>query len=422
MSSNFNQQERKIITLSSIGSMLEIYDFVICGTFAIYFSEQFFVSSNPVLVAVQTFLLFTLGFVLRPIGGVFFSRIGDMYGRKRILVITIMLMGLASLIIACTPTYATIGIAAPILLVLARLMQGLALGGELGATYVYIHETMSDSKRSRAFGVVFAFMLSGYLFVALISYAIHSVLSEAQIYAFGWRIPFALGAIICLVSYKVRSSLHETQAFEKLTKHTNKPITELFKSYKKMLVMGVLFSAAQGIFTIMTLVFLPSYIHLNLHLDSNYINKIFLFGLVITIFSTYLTSKFATTHNVITILKLFAVFSLILIPISFYLIVFQVNLVLGMILLMLLNGIICLCTPFIMTSLFPTRVCLTGVGLSYNIGVAIFGGTSPLIASALMAKIHSIFWVPVFMLSIASVLCLLGLVLYTKNRQTISTY
>ena len=145
-SGSLNNEEKKIVRLAALGGMLEFYDFIIYGIFSVYFAQQFFPSGNPLLAVVKSYIVFILGYIARPIGGIFFSHIGDEQGRKRVLIITIVLMGVSSLGIGLLPTYDQIGIAAPLLLLTLRLVQGLALGGELPSTYVYISESMPQKK------------------------------------------------------------------------------------------------------------------------------------------------------------------------------------------------------------------------------------------------------------------------------------
>ena len=128
-----NKEERKIVGLAALGGMLELYDFAIYGMFAVYFAHQFFPSTNAYTAILETYMVFSLGFILRPLGGIIFSHIGDEYSRKNVLVYTILIWG-ASVGIAFLPTYATIGMAAPLLLLLFRLLQGLAIGGEVPTT------------------------------------------------------------------------------------------------------------------------------------------------------------------------------------------------------------------------------------------------------------------------------------------------
>ena len=237
-----NTQEKKIVGLAALGGMLEFYDFIIYGIFSVYFAHQFFPSGNEMLSIIESYVVFVLGYIARPIGGIIFSHIGDEYGRKKVLIVTIILMGLASLGIGVMPTYQQIGIFAPIGLLLFRLIQGLALGGELPSTYVYINESMRD-KEHIGFGITMTGVNSGLLLGMLINQLMNSLFDHAELTAYGWRIPFIIGGALCLVSYKIRRTLHETTAFEKIQNKPKFPLANLFKEHLPAMLAGILSTA-----------------------------------------------------------------------------------------------------------------------------------------------------------------------------------
>jgi MFS family permease len=183
----FSHEQNKIIGLSSLGGMLEFYDFINYGVFAIYFSKLFFPSDNSLVSILAAYSVLFVGYVVRPIGGIIISHIGDEYGRKIVMILTMVLMGISSLGIGILPTYATIGIAAPILLLLFRLLQGFAFGGEISCVIVYISETIT-LKKSVAMGLVFALVAAGWLPAMLLYICVTHVLDPQQITEFGWRI------------------------------------------------------------------------------------------------------------------------------------------------------------------------------------------------------------------------------------------
>lgn len=208
MASQFalNHQERKIVGLSALGGMLEFYDFIIYGIFSVYFAHQFFPSGNELISIIQSYVVFVLGYIARPIGGMIFSHVGDEKGRKKVLIITIILMGISSLGIGLLPTYEQIGMAAPIALLFLRLLQGLALGGELPSTFVYVSETMPN-KRGSGIGLTMTGVNSGLLLGMVVNELLNFMYTKAELIEFGWRIPFIFGGILCLVSYKIRKTL-----------------------------------------------------------------------------------------------------------------------------------------------------------------------------------------------------------------------
>jgi MFS family permease len=225
-----NKEQKRVVVLASLGGMLEFYDFTIYGLFAAYFAEQFFPSNNSFTTIVSTYAVFFIGYVARPLGGIMFSHLGDEIGRKTVMIVTMILMGLASLGLGLLPTYALIGLWAPVLMLLLRLLQGLAIGGELPSMIVYIAESLPE-QRGIAMGGVFAGTIGGLIPGMLLNLLLTHYLTAEQIHDFGWRIPFILGSLLCFVGYQVRNKLHETAAFNGLKQHYKFPLGELARIF-----------------------------------------------------------------------------------------------------------------------------------------------------------------------------------------------
>src|SRR5689334_23773713 len=205
----------KAIFIGSVGNLVEWYDFYAYAAFALYFAGQFFPNSDPVVQQLNAALLFAAGFIVRPLGGWMFGYLADHYGRRGALMLSVSLMCFGSLMIAVTPTYASIGILAPILLAIARIVQGLSLGGEYGTSATYLTE-MAD-QRNRGFYSSFQYvtLIGGQICALLVLLILQKVfLTNDQIRAWGWRIPFLIGALLAVVALVMRRNLHETDAFE----------------------------------------------------------------------------------------------------------------------------------------------------------------------------------------------------------------
>lgn len=409
-----SKEEKKILGLSALGGMLELYDFAIYGTFAIYFSKLFFPSDNSYVTLLETYMVFMLGFILRPIGGLLFSHLGDEFGRKKVLVFTIFLMGVSSIGIACVPTYSQIGITATILLLCMRLLQGLAVGGELPTTFVYISESMTN-KRILAFGITMTGVFSGYLFAALINFIMTEVMTKQQIIAYGWRIPFLIGGIICFISFKIRKSLRETKAFQEIMNKPKLPLVQLFKRYKLRVVVGVILSATQQVFSVVGIMYMPSFFSTILKLDNQQISNLMplaLFASVVTILA--LGIWFRRTNNYYKLLVIFLIINIIFVPIAFYLMCnsFATS---GYVLFMIVHALVGMMVPLYITLLFPTNVRLSGVAVSYNISIAAFGGTAPLAITMLIKNTGHIFAVPVLYLGTFFVLALVATLFISRR-------
>lgn len=380
-----NREERKIVRLAGLGGMLEFYDFIIYGIFSIYFAHQFFPNHNQFISIVQSYAVFILGYIARPLGGIFFSYFGDEYGRKSVLIMTITLMGIASLGIGVLPTYSQIGILAPILLLLLRLVQGLALGGELPSTYVYISESMPD-KIGSGFGMTMVGVNAGLLLGMLANQLMNMVLTPVQLNFYGWRLPFLLGGVLCLVSYKIRKTLHETAAFKKIHDIPAFPLGWLLIHHFSKVLAGTTITSIMAALVVVVIVFMPTWLNEMLKMDSQFISRIMPIVMIFNLASIYGTGQLANRFSLKIIFWLLLMLSVILIPVSYWLIGDNKLLTsLGLIFLGILEGMAAMIVPAILSKLFPAEIRLTGVALCYNIGFTVFGGLGPVIISGLIS-------------------------------------
>ncbi|MCU1717957.1 MFS family transporter [Pseudomonas sp. 5P_3.1_Bac2] len=195
---------------ASSGNLVEWFDFYVYAFCAIYFASSFFPSDDPTVQLLNTAGVFAAGFLMRPIGGWIFGRLADRRGRKHSMVVSVMLMCVGSLVIACLPTYNEIGAWAPFLLLMARLLQGLSVGGEYGTTATYMSEVALRGQRGFYASFQYVTLIGGQLLAVLLIVVLQQLLSEDQMHAWGWRIPFAVGALAAVVSLYLRRSLVET--------------------------------------------------------------------------------------------------------------------------------------------------------------------------------------------------------------------
>lgn len=406
-------QERKIVGLAALGGMLEFYDFIIYGIFSVYFAHQFFPSGNELLSIIESYVVFVLGYVARPIGGIIFSHVGDEQGRKKVLIITIILMGISSLGIGILPTYAQIGIMAPIGLLALRLLQGLALGGELPSTYVYINESMTQ-KRGTGFGVTMTGVNSGLLLGMLINQTLNHFFSAAELTAYGWRIPFIFGGALCLISYKIRKSLQETAAFNRIEDKPAFPLAYLFKHHTPQMIAGVATTAIMSGFVVAVIIFMPTYLHEMLHVDNKSISHIMTIAMICNVITIYITGQIANHVTISKIVTALLLACIVLAPLSYYLII-NSSYVIGVSILAMLEGVAAMVIPMLLTYLFPAKIRLTGVAMTYNIGFTIFGGMAPIIISTLIKSGMNVFAAPVSYIAVIVVVCTIGL-LYARNH------
>lgn len=409
MSNQFrlNPQERKIVGLAALGGMLEFYDFIIYGMFSVYFAHQFFPSDNQLLSIIESYVVFVLGYLSRPLGGMLFSHIGDEHGRKKVLIITIILMGISSLGIGLLPTYNQIGIIAPIGLVVFRLLQGLALGGELPSTYVYISETMPE-KRGSGFGITMVGVNSGLLLGGLINQLLNHIFTPAELGSYGWRIPFILGGVICLISYKIRQTLHETAAFKRIENKPEFPLAFLFKHHLPQMIAGIATTAIMSGLVVVAIIFMPTYLHGILKVNNKIISSIMTVAMISNVFTIYILGRIANTTSPYIILRNLIIACIVLIPCSYWLINSQFYAA-GTVILAILEGAAAMIIPYLMTCLFPAKIRLTGVAMCYNIGFTIFGGMAPIIISSGIKAGYGIYATPLIYMLCILIVCAIGL-------------
>ena len=230
-------EERKVIFASSLGTVFEWYDFYLYGSLAAIIAKQFFAGTDPNTAFIFALLAFAAGFLVRPFGALVFGRLGDMIGRKYTFLITILIMGSSTFIVGILPSYKSIGIAAPIILVALRILQGLALGGEYGGAATYVAEHAPNDKRGAFTAWIQTTATLGLFLSLLIILGVRTSIGEEAFADWGWRIPFLVSVILLGVSVWIRLSMSESPAFAKMKaegKTSKAPLSEAFGQWKNM--------------------------------------------------------------------------------------------------------------------------------------------------------------------------------------------
>ncbi len=239
-----------VIGASSVGTMIEWYDFYIFGSLATVISTKFFPQDNPTAAFLSTLATFAAGFVVRPFGALFFGRLGDLIGRKYTFMVTLLLMGGATFLIGCIPSYETIGFMAPVLILLLRLLQGLALGGEYGGAATYVAEHSPNGQRGFMTAWIQTTATVGLFVSLLVIMGTRAALSTEDFDAWGWRVPFWVSILMVLVSYLIRKNMEESPVFAKAKATGKTSMNPLKESFGKKLnfkfVLLALFGAVMG--------------------------------------------------------------------------------------------------------------------------------------------------------------------------------
>ncbi len=247
---NLSQGHKRVIIASSLGTVFEWYDFYLYGSLAAIIATHFFSSLPSGSAFVMALLTFAAGFAVRPFGAIVFGRLGDMIGRKYTFLVTIVIMGISTFLVGVLPTYASIGIAAPILLVLLRCLQGLALGGEYGGAATYVAEHAPQGKRGLYTSFIQTTATVGLFLSLLVILGVRTWLGEEDFKAWGWRIPFLISFVLLLVSVWIRMKLNESPLFQQMKaegKHSKAPLTESFGNWSNgKIVLLALLGATAG--------------------------------------------------------------------------------------------------------------------------------------------------------------------------------
>ncbi|MEY2735041.1 MAG: hypothetical protein RLZ58_450 [Pseudomonadota bacterium] len=243
-------EEKKVIFASSLGTVFEWYDFYLYGSLAAIIAKQFFAGLDPSAAFIFALLAFAAGFIVRPFGALVFGRLGDMIGRKYTFLVTILLMGLSTFIVGILPTYASIGVAAPIILIVLRMLQGLALGGEYGGAATYVAEHAPHGKRGAYTAWIQTTATLGLFLSLMVILGTRTAIGEAAFNDWGWRIPFIFSILLLAISVWIRLSMNESPAFQKMKsegKTSKAPLAESFGQWKNLkIVLLALFGLVAG--------------------------------------------------------------------------------------------------------------------------------------------------------------------------------
>jgi MFS family permease len=422
----------KIIFASGLGTMIEWYDFYIFGSLAVIMSGLMFPAGNPAWNLIKTWALFATGFIVRPFGALVFGRIGDLIGRKYAFLVTLSIMGLSTFVIGLLPTYASIGVLAPSILLLLRLLQGLALGGEYGGAAVYVAEHVPDNKRGYYTSFIQVTATLG-LFVSLgVILLTKRMMSDADFKTWGWRVPFLLSIVLVGMSFYIRLRLKESPLFSSLKasgKSSLAPLKESFgnwANFKIVLLVLLGATAGQGIVwytgQFYALSFLQTTLKVDLTKASIIVAVAILLGMPFFVVFGWLSDrigrlKIMMAGNLIAALTYLPIYHAmknnmgdpknpnmgILILLVFIQVIY-VTMVYGPIAAFLIES-------------FPARIRYTSFSLPYHIGNGWFGGTLPLIGALLVEKTGNIFSPLYWVMAVALMTFVVGSIfLSEKNR------
>jgi MFS transporter, MHS family, alpha-ketoglutarate permease len=377
------QSKRKTILGIGSGNAMEWFDWNIYATFAAFFASQFFHSGDPIVDLLSTLAIFAVGFVARPFGGFIFGWIADRKGRQLSMTLAVAMAAVGSLIIGLCPGYATIGLAAPIILLICRLCQGLAHGGELPSSQTYLSEMAPAEKRGLWASLIYVSGTIGIIAGTLIGAILSTTLTKEQMGAFGWRIPFIIGGIFGLYALYMRSKMTETPIFvddaEKELAHGPRPsLIRGIMAHPRLLAQVIGMTVGGTVIYYVWAVSAPAYAISVKHIDAAgalwagvFANLVFIIVLPIWgIISDRVGRKPVLIGGMVTL-------AILMFPLSAIVQNQPWQLFVAMAIALILIAAFVSIIPAVFAEMFPTSIRAAGLGVPYSIAVALFGGTAP---------------------------------------------
>ncbi len=433
---------RQVVVASSAGTVIEWYDFFVFGTLAPILAPLFFPSSNETAAFLNTLATFGAGFAVRPLGALVFGRIGDMVGRKYAFMVTLLIMGAATAAIGLLPTVATVGIAAPLMLVLLRLLQGLALGGEYGGAAIYVAEHAPAHRRGYFTSFIQATATLGLLVSLIVILGTRAIVGEAAFKVWGWRIPFLLSALLVVMSYYIRRRMQESPVFQQMKAEgsvSRMPIREAFGTWERWKIfLSVLFGVVAGQAVVFytgqffALFFIQKVLKLSLTDSYVAVALGIVIGTPFYLLSGALSDRIGRKRMIVgglflTALTLYPIYQGMMwaggpvtgegtaaVALHPNILVLALLVAAQVFLVTLSYGPM---AAFLVES-YPARIRYTSMSLPYHLGNGWFGGFTPLIAASMVAAYKSPFAGLVYPIAVCAIGGVIGLIFVREPDPT----
>ncbi|MHA7223961.1 MFS transporter [Arthrobacter sp. RHLT1-20] len=381
----------RAIIAATLGNALEWYDFAVYAYLTPVISKLFFPSDDPLVSVLSTFAVFAVGFIMRPVGAIFFGWLGDRRGRKQALIASVMVMGIATILLGLIPTHAQIGALAAILLTVARLFQGFSVGGEYGNSASFLVEYAPPGRRGLYGSLTYFSSILGMALGGGVVLFFTLILSPSEMSSWGWRLPFLLSFPLLLVGMYMRLKIEETPEFSSVhadSSTSGSPLRTLVRDHGKnmLVVMGIVVAFAISTYTVVT--FMLSYLRTVVKVETV---PATVAVLTATVFGALLIPVFGWLSDKIgrKPVLLLACVSCIILPLLGLMIVLSSvpgAILIGQMVMWIPVAIFCGVTPAAFSELFPTEVRVSGFGIAYSVSTALFSGTAPFIATLLIEQ------------------------------------
>lgn len=404
----------KAIATSMVGNLFEWYDYALFGYFAPIIGKLFFPSSDKTVELIAAFGVFAAGFLVRPLGGIIFGHIGDRFGRKHALMLTILFMAVPTSIIGLLPTHEKIGIAASILLILMRMLQGISMGGNYGGSITFSTEHTSGKNRGLVGSLAVTSCLVGILLGSTTAALFSHILTEESLYAWGWRIPFLMGILICFVGFYMRKNITESPEFlvaEQSGALSDQPVVHVFKEHGRTLAKVVLAVMLHDLSFYILFVYMATYFSDVLGLQKSTALAINSLNLVVvclfTILSAWLSDRIGRKPVLALSSLFFIVGTIPLLTVVSHSMDSTTIFISQMILAVAVGGYFGP-IPALMVESYPTSIRYSAVSITTNISGPVFGGTAPMIVTWLISLTGSKL-IPAYYLTIGAIISLIAL-------------
>lgn len=395
--SGLSRGELKTLGLSSLGGILEFYDFIIVFFFAKIISQHFFPAGiGEFWAMLNTYGTFAAGYLARPLGGVVMAHFGDKFGRKNMFMLSIALMVIPTFSLAVIPTYETIGYAAPLFLILVRICQGIEIGGELPGAWVFIHEHAPAGHKNAFVGFLTGCVTGGILLGSFVALLMNFIYTPAELSDWAWRVPFVIGGVFGLISIYLRRFLQETPVFKKMRESkalAKFPLEEVVKTSRFGIWISMFITWVLTGCIVVFILLMPGFVGGVLGFSPFETTYFQMGGLVCIVSSCWLTGRLADKHNPSTLCILFSA-GFAVSSVAFFSLLYTAAPVVSEVVLAyfatcFFAGIMNFC-PIFMCDVFPARIRFSGISFAYNIAYALSGAFTPQLSFALhaYAKTH----------------------------------
>lgn len=387
-------RRRAAIAAGVVGNILEWYDFALYGFMASVLADLFFPSDDRLVSLIATYGVFATGFAMRPLGSFLFGWMGDVLGRTRTMLVSVALMAIPTMSLGLLPTYQNIGILAPALLVTIRLLQGLSVGGEFSSSVTYLVETAPAGKRGLAGSWANIGSMAGMLMGSGLASLVTTSFSSEAVHDWAWRLPFLFGGVMGVIAIFMRKHLPRSGHFQKHVDNRvdSSPIAEAFSTNRKQMLQATGFASAYGVLFYVILVYLPTWVSeqslqpLDSAMQLNTVATVLLIPVIP--FAGWLSDRYVRRTHLLA--ATFLIVGLVALPLFKWIASGSyLGLLVGQIALALLIALPCGSAPAFFTEFFPTEDRLSGYSISFNFGLGIVGGTTPMVCTWLIHETHA---------------------------------